>query len=159
MFRLNPDSTSRFPLFKDLYENRFLFWAVAIGAVSVFPAVYIPVLNTDVFKMVGISWEWGVVFGMTVVYILGVELWKYVKRTTGILDDYKVVHGKWSQGSEEGRKFTKSLSVGSLRSWKSWAKGDLRGRTNGHTLTNSNTLTNGGTVQGGSDLSRGDTIV
>ncbi|KAJ3564322.1 hypothetical protein NPX13_g7884 [Xylaria arbuscula] len=45
MFRLNPDSTSRFPLFKDLWENKFLFWAVAIGALSVFPVVYIPVLN------------------------------------------------------------------------------------------------------------------
>ena len=34
MFRLDPHSTSKFPLFKDLYENKFLFYAVAIGSLS-----------------------------------------------------------------------------------------------------------------------------
>lgn len=130
MFHLDPDSTHKFPIFADLWENKFLFWAVAIGAISVFPTVYIPVLNRNVFKHTGISWEWGVVFGMSIVYVVGVELWKLVKRRTGILDDHAVVRGKWSQGSEDGRKFTKTLSMGSLRSWKSWAKGDLsRGRS------------------------------
>ncbi|EIC06665.1 hypothetical protein OR221_3253, partial [Microbacterium laevaniformans OR221] len=28
MFRLDPASASRFPFFKDVYENKFLFWAV-----------------------------------------------------------------------------------------------------------------------------------
>jgi Na+-exporting ATPase len=126
MFRLNPDSESKFPLFKDLYENRFLFWSVFLGAISVFPTVYIPVLNRQVFKHTAISWEWGVVFGMTVVYVLGVETWKWVKRTLRILDDQAVVRGKWSQGSDEGRKFTRSLSMGSLKSWKSWARHDSK---------------------------------
>ncbi|KAB5554964.1 hypothetical protein GE09DRAFT_1000208 [Coniochaeta sp. 2T2.1] len=154
MFRLNPDSDSRFPFFQDVYENKFLFWAVVIGAVSVFPAVYIPVLNTNVFKHVGISWEWGLVFGMTIVYVLGVEAWKFTKRSMNILDDHKVVKGKWSQGSEEGRKFTKTLSMGSLRSWKSWAKHDTKGRTNSG-LTQSNTQAN----EGSPNMSQQDTIV
>ena len=55
MFRLNPLSESRFPFCKDIYENRFLFWAVVIGALVVFPCIYIPGLNTAVFKHKGKS--------------------------------------------------------------------------------------------------------
>lgn len=117
MFRLNPDDTSKFPLFKDLYENRFLFWAVVIGGVSVFPTVYIPYLNRDVFKHTSISWEWGVVFGMTIVYVLGIEAWKYTKRRLNILDDNKVVKGTWSQGEEGVKRFYKTMSFKSFRSW------------------------------------------
>ncbi|KAF4628235.1 hypothetical protein G7Y89_g9916 [Cudoniella acicularis] len=64
-----------------LSYNQFLFWAVIIGALSVFPAVYIPGLNTRVFKHVGIGWEWGLAFGLTIVFVLGVETWKAIKRT------------------------------------------------------------------------------
>ena len=80
MFRLDPASESRFPFFKDVFENQFLFWSVVIGALSVFPAVYIPGLNTKVFKQVGISWEWGLSFGAVFVFVLGIEAWKAVKR-------------------------------------------------------------------------------
>jgi hypothetical protein len=31
MFRLNPDSESKFPFFKDVWENQFLFWAVVVS--------------------------------------------------------------------------------------------------------------------------------
>ncbi len=82
LFRLDPASESRFPFFRDVYENTFLFWAVVIGALSVFPAVYIPGLNTKVFKHVGITWEWGLAFGAVIVFVLGVEAWKAVKRQT-----------------------------------------------------------------------------
>ncbi|KAH8687444.1 hypothetical protein BGZ60DRAFT_425344 [Tricladium varicosporioides] len=81
VFRLDPASESRFPFFKDIWENQFLFWAVVIGALSVFPAVYIPGLNTKVFKHTDISWEWGLSFGFTIVFVFGVEVWKWVKRT------------------------------------------------------------------------------
>jgi Na+-exporting ATPase len=80
MFRLDPSSESRFPFFKDVFENQFLFWSVVIGALSVFPAVYIPGLNTKVFKHVGITWEWGLAFGAMFVFVIGVEAWKAVKR-------------------------------------------------------------------------------
>lgn len=81
MFRLNADSQGSFPFFKDVYENKFLFWSVIIGALSVFPAVYIPYINTRVFKMVGITWEWGLSFGAIFVFVLGIEAWKWLKRT------------------------------------------------------------------------------
>ena len=82
MFSLDPLNAqgSRYPFLKDIYANRFLFWSVVIGAVSVFPAVYIPGLNTKVFKHKGISWEWALSFGAVVIFVLGVELWKALKR-------------------------------------------------------------------------------
>lgn len=67
----------------DLYENRFLFYSVTLGSLVVFPCVYIPGLNTNVFKHKGITWEWGLSVGAVVIYLLGVELWKAAKRTFG----------------------------------------------------------------------------
>ncbi|ESW99498.1 hypothetical protein KL918_001565 [Ogataea parapolymorpha] len=64
----------------DLYENKFLFWSIVGGFVAVFPVVYIPVINSEVFLHSGISWEWGVAFGCTGLYLLGSELWKWIKR-------------------------------------------------------------------------------
>lgn len=65
---------------QNIYENKFLFWAIAIGFLSVFPVIYIPALNKTVFKHSAISWEWLVVFGGLVLFMLGVEAWKYMKR-------------------------------------------------------------------------------
>ena len=85
MFSLDPERTdgARLPFFKDIYENHFLFYAVVIGAVSVFPAVYIPGLNIQVFKHIGIGWEWGLSLGSVVVFVAGVEAWKACKRRFG----------------------------------------------------------------------------
>ncbi|KAK0736109.1 hypothetical protein B0T21DRAFT_383747 [Apiosordaria backusii] len=128
MFRLNPDSESKFPLFKDLYNNKFLFWAVVIGGLSVFPTVYIPGLNRNVFKHTDISWEWGVVVGMTLLYVFGIEVWKWIKRTFNILDDHKVLKGTWSQGEEGTKtKFGKTMSFSSLKSWASRSRAQSTG--------------------------------
>lgn len=83
MFRLDPHSTSRFPLFKDLYENKFLFYAVALGSLIVFPCVYIPGFNTQVFKQKPITWEWALSIGAVVVFVAGMEAWKFTKRKCG----------------------------------------------------------------------------
>lgn len=123
MFRLHPDARSRFPFPRDVYENRFLFWAVILGAVSVFPVVYIPVVNTSVFKHNRISWEWAIVVAALLVFVAGVELWKLTKRTFGLLEDRAVVRGAFSQGEEEGgRRFTHTMSFSSLKSWKSFGR-------------------------------------
>ncbi|KIW97426.1 potassium/sodium efflux P-type ATPase, fungal-type [Cladophialophora bantiana CBS 173.52] len=80
MFRINPHDPRTFPFFQDIWENQFLFWSVVIGALSVFPAVYIPGLNTSVFKHKGISWEWAPAIVCVFVFVSGMEAWKYVKR-------------------------------------------------------------------------------
>lgn len=82
MFNLDPTPNKgrKFPFMTDMFENKFLFFAVAIGAISVFPAVYIPGLNTKVFKHKGITWEWGLSLGAVIVFVIGVEMWKGMKR-------------------------------------------------------------------------------
>ncbi|KAI2620642.1 potassium/sodium eff [Hypomontagnella submonticulosa] len=125
MFRLKPDDTSAFPVFKDVYENRFLFWSVVIGAISVFPVVHIPVVNENVFKHTKITWEWSLAVAATILFVAGMELWKLTKRHFRLLEDAAVVRGAFSQGSEEGgRKFHHTISFSSLKSWRSIGKRD-----------------------------------
>lgn len=115
MFALHPEQAGFVQFFKDIYGNRFLFWAVTIGAMSVFLPVYIPGLNTDVFKQTSISWEWGLVIGFSLLFVAGMETWKAVKRAYGILDDHKVVQGAFSQGNVDGRTLSRALSFSSLK--------------------------------------------
>ncbi|ETR98034.1 potassium/sodium efflux P-type ATPase [Trichoderma reesei RUT C-30] len=135
MFRLNPDDDSFFPFFKDVYSNRFLFWSVVIGSLSVFPVVYIPFLNTRFFKHTGISWEWSLSIGFTLVYVTGVELWKLTKRHFRLLEDAPVQRGAWGQGGPEddGPRFKKTFSMSSFKTWVSFSRretGDSAMRAN-----------------------------
>ncbi|CEJ80042.1 Putative Cation transporting ATPase [[Torrubiella] hemipterigena] len=126
IFRLNADDESSFPIFKDLYANRFLFWSVIIGALSVFPVVYIPYLNTDFFKHTGITWEWTLSLGFTVVFVAGIETWKLIKRTFHLLEDRPIQRGSWGQGTpdDNGVKFRKTMSMSSFKTWASFSRKD-----------------------------------
>lgn len=64
----------------DLWDNQFLFWSVIGGFVTVFPVVYIPVINDKVFLHKGIGYEWGVAFACSIMFLLGAECWKWIKR-------------------------------------------------------------------------------
>ncbi|KAI0151797.1 hypothetical protein GGR57DRAFT_513753 [Xylariaceae sp. FL1272] len=119
LFRLHPNDTRRFPLFADLWANKVLFWAVLVGALSVFPVVYIPKLNTNVFKHTGISWEWAIAVVATVLFVAGMELWKMIKRELTLFEDKAVVGGPFNQGSEAQGRLSRVLSMVSVRSWKS----------------------------------------
>ncbi|KAL4946627.1 hypothetical protein BDV06DRAFT_208540 [Aspergillus oleicola] len=80
-FRMQPDSTKYFTQWAhDVWRNKFLFWSIMAGWITIFPILYIPVLNTVVFKHTGISWEWGIVFVEAVLFFIGVEAWKWAKR-------------------------------------------------------------------------------
>jgi magnesium-transporting ATPase (P-type) len=71
-------------VFRTIWRNRFLFYAATAGFVIQFPVIYLPVINREVFKHGGITWEWGLVFASLVVYILVVESWKAIKRKLGV---------------------------------------------------------------------------
>lgn len=100
LFNLDPlnSQESKLPVFKDIYSNRFLFWSVVIGTVSVFPAIYIPALNTKVFKHKGLSWEWALAVGAVVIFVSGVETWKAIKR-------------RWDLFARDGQVRSESLVV------------------------------------------------
>lgn len=80
-FRMQPKSKRYFTQWMvDVWRNKFLFWSIITGFVTMFPIIYIPVINTVVFKHAPISWEWGVVFIEAILFFMGIESWKWAKR-------------------------------------------------------------------------------
>ncbi len=64
----------------NIWQNQFLFWAVFAGFATVFPTLYIPVINHTIFKHEGLTWEWVIVIVESALFLAGVEAWKWVKR-------------------------------------------------------------------------------
>ncbi|CAG9990231.1 unnamed protein product [Clonostachys byssicola] len=83
LFNMDPRWPGPLSVFKTVYHNKFLFWSVVCGFLATFPVVYIPYLNTRVFKHLGLTWEWGVVAGAVVLYVVLIESWKALKRAFG----------------------------------------------------------------------------
>lgn len=80
-FHMHTDGRWYNQWFKDTWnKNRFLFICVVGGFISVFPILYIPGLNNVVFLHKGISWEWGIIFVCTLLFVGGIESWKWAKR-------------------------------------------------------------------------------
>lgn len=52
--------------------------------------IYIPVINTVVFKHAPITWEWAVVFVASILFMCSVEAWKYTKRVFFRMQDRKI---------------------------------------------------------------------
>jgi Na+-exporting ATPase len=93
MFSLRPGV----PFWKDWVRNRALLWSILVGLGSVVlgesisstlfivvlifsgAAIYVPGVNTQAFHQQAIGWEWGVVFGMTLLFILWCEVWKMMR--------------------------------------------------------------------------------
>jgi Ca2+-transporting ATPase len=64
----------------DLWENQLLLWSVIGGALTIPICIYIPHFNDRVFRHAAITWEWSLVVGMTVIFVISVELWKAFAR-------------------------------------------------------------------------------
>jgi magnesium-transporting ATPase (P-type) len=80
-FRMQPKSKKYFTQWMyDVWRNKFLFWSIMAGWITMFPILYIPVLNDVVFKHKPITWEWGIVAVEVVLFFIGVESWKWAKR-------------------------------------------------------------------------------
>lgn len=95
LFNMDNRWSGPLSVFKTVYHNRFLFWAVVAGFLATFPVIYIPYVNTAVFKHRGLTWEWGVVAGCVLTYIGLVESWKAFKRRFGLgIKKHSVVPGQ-----------------------------------------------------------------
>lgn len=80
-FRMEPKPKHPYTLWiRHVWRNPFLFWSIFSGFVTVFPIIYIPVINRKVFKHAPITWEWGIVFIEAALFFAGVEGWKFLKR-------------------------------------------------------------------------------
>ncbi|KAM0335145.1 hypothetical protein ACHAQA_000186 [Verticillium albo-atrum] len=113
-FRMQPGSKRYFTQWMfDVWRNQFLFWAIIIGFVTLFPLLYIPVLNRVVFKHEPISWEWGIVFVAAFLFFLGVEFWKWCKRVYFRRQQANQIGKNWKDMDIEDRVFGRYLSSGS----------------------------------------------
>lgn len=93
-FRMQPHSPRYLTQWMhDVWRNQFLFWAILAGFVTIFPTLYIPVINHVVFKHEGITWEWGLVILETILFFAGVEAWKWAKRIYFRRHDRKAANG------------------------------------------------------------------
>jgi Na+-exporting ATPase len=61
-------------------QNYHMYASWFFGFAIMIIVLYAPVINTEVFKHLPITWEWGMVAASVVVYILFVESWKLFKR-------------------------------------------------------------------------------
>ncbi|KAG5437443.1 hypothetical protein PCANB_000875 [Pneumocystis canis] len=81
MFFFDSESPHKYTqLYHHLKENKLLLWSVVLGFMSVFPVIYIPVINKDVFKHSPITWEWILAFSGLLFFIISCEIWKWAKR-------------------------------------------------------------------------------
>ncbi|KAF9575306.1 Na+ ATPase [Mortierella alpina] len=67
---------------KTLQQNKMLWLSIVIGALLVFPVLYIPGFNRNVFKHSPITYEWGMIAVALVVFIAFAEVYKLVKIKT-----------------------------------------------------------------------------
>ncbi|EFQ36250.1 potassium/sodium efflux P-type ATPase [Colletotrichum graminicola] len=110
LFRMQPGSKKYFTQWMiDVWRNKFLFWAIIAGFVTLFPLLYIPVINTEVFKHKGISWEWAVVFIAAALFFGGVESWKWAKRVYFRKQSRKTLGVAWKDMGIEQRVFGEYL--------------------------------------------------
>ncbi|KAI9303852.1 potassium/sodium efflux P-type ATPase [Cunninghamella echinulata] len=61
-------------------QNYYLHASVAFGFAIMFITIYVPVLNTKVFRHAPIDWEWGLVAASTIAYIILAEGWKMIRQ-------------------------------------------------------------------------------
>lgn len=62
------------------FENKVMVAAVFVGAVVPIPTLYIPTLNTKIFKQSGLTWEWVMVVITVAVFFVLSEIYKLLKR-------------------------------------------------------------------------------
>lgn len=112
-FRMQPGSNKYFTQWMhDVWRNKFLFWAILLGFVTLFPTLYIPVINHAVFKHTGISWEWGIVLVAAFLFFLGIEGWKWAKRVYFRRAAEREVGAAWKDLDIEQRVFGDYLGTG-----------------------------------------------
>ena len=117
-WRMQPDSKRYFTQWMfDVWRNKFLFFAVIAGFVTIFPVLYIPVINQVVFKHTGLSWEWAIVLISSAMFFAGVETYKFAKRAWFRRKDSSSM-GIGGDEDVESRVFKRYLTESSMASEK-----------------------------------------
>ncbi|KAF2716254.1 sodium P-type ATPase-like protein [Polychaeton citri CBS 116435] len=111
-FAMQPGSTRYLTQWMhDVWRNKFLFFAVIAGFVTIFPILYIPVINDVVFKHTGISWEWAIVFIASFLFFIGCETWKFSKRVYFRRYDSRTQGSNDTMDTMEEKVFSRYMST------------------------------------------------
>ena len=70
----------RLPFWKSPLNNKVLLGSVVFGTLICIPILYIPYLSDKVFKHTGGTWEWGMIAGLSVGFMMLCEVYKFFKR-------------------------------------------------------------------------------
>ncbi|KAK9693024.1 hypothetical protein K7432_014106 [Basidiobolus ranarum] len=68
------------PGIRNYYTNKPLFWSICLGCALLIPVLYIPYINTSVFKHQYLTWEWAIIVVSIIIFLISSELYKFVKR-------------------------------------------------------------------------------
>ncbi|RYP63773.1 hypothetical protein DL769_006863 [Monosporascus sp. CRB-8-3] len=105
-FRMQSESKRYFTQWAyDVWRDQFLFWAIFVGFATLFPTLYIPVVNHVVFKHTGTSWGWSIVLAATFLFFGGVETWTWGKRVYFRLAAAEQTGRQWKDVDIEERAF------------------------------------------------------
>eukprot|EP01137_Pigoraptor_chileana_P000456 Opistho-2@36690 len=61
-------------------DNKVLAWTLLFGVVTTIPTPYIPYLNKSILHQAPITWEWGLIAGNLLFFVVAIELYKLAKR-------------------------------------------------------------------------------
>ncbi|KAI7899446.1 potassium/sodium efflux P-type ATPase [Cokeromyces recurvatus] len=61
-------------------KNIYLYWSTLFGFILLIVVLYVPFLNTKVFRHKPITWEWGMTVASVILYIGIAESYKWIKR-------------------------------------------------------------------------------
>jgi Na+-exporting ATPase len=76
MFSITPGR----PFWVDMWMNKVLLFSVLGVTVSTLLPIYVPGFNDKAMYQGPIGWEWGLVFGMTVLFVVYAEVWKIARK-------------------------------------------------------------------------------
>lgn len=79
-----------------IMDNMALFGSVVFGACTLVPTFYIPVVYNKVFYQAPIDWEWGLILGAAVLFLLASEMYKAYVRPRVVRGQLAAVHQRRS---------------------------------------------------------------
>lgn len=87
----------------NLLDNKVLLWCAVVLALTTFPIVYIPTINSRVFLIEPLEWEWGIIVS---IFILNEDYANDIVRTDLVIpcSDGGVQVGEENSYEEESTK-------------------------------------------------------
>ncbi|KAI8051574.1 potassium/sodium efflux P-type ATPase [Syncephalis plumigaleata] len=103
--------------FRRLNKSKPVVFSMLLGILLLFPALYIPVVNTEVFKHKPLTWEWALVIIAVVIFIILSELYRWIKRRCLRPEYIQAAGDDWDDDEEDNQdlRFTRTRNADPFR--------------------------------------------